>query len=147
MRKRFSVSGLFWIDFAKVTFLTLGYSAALRCTPLTALNITNGLCVHRSKLIDFCQDRRFSRSNDCAAEHFCCFDEGELAIFKLVTAEDGCSPVTAPEISDGKCVQINQLKQQCSAMEIASSVGCKSSGGLCCFKRPAGSKVTPVFGE
>lgn len=102
-----------------------------RCSPTTESSVHDGVCVSKGQLISRCSDQRFSKSNDCANDQFCCFGMNKA---KDSSLESSCMPESAPEINNGQCVSTGLLQAQCSSKTFSRSQNC-AADQMCCFDR------------
>lgn len=115
------------------------------CRPNSQPEFKNGLCVDPGQLATRCQAVSFSKSRDCKAVQFCCFSSNVRNppaenFNRLVTP---CSPNTAPQIINGKCVRTDILSIQCRGMKLAKSSEC-ASNQFCCFEDDESSNKANV---
>ncbi|XP_055337752.1 uncharacterized protein LOC129587838 [Paramacrobiotus metropolitanus] len=108
------------------------------CVPNTDKSVIDGVCLNPDQLTGQCINGRFSKSDNCDDNQFCCFDNGAS---DKGTASAGCSPATEPDVTNGVCVNRNQLTSQCGTKRFAKSTGC-SPDQFCCFDTPTAAKST-----
>ncbi|OQV16690.1 hypothetical protein BV898_09201 [Hypsibius exemplaris] len=121
-------------------------SGGATCSPQSQPSITNGKCVNNGDLTSQCAGQRMSKSDNCASGQFCCFDQ-MAGGGGIGGGGASCSPLTQPSITNGKCVNNDQLTAQCGALRLSKSADCQTNQ-YCCFSgssssQPAGGASTP----
>ncbi|GAU92875.1 hypothetical protein RvY_04899 [Ramazzottius varieornatus] len=120
------------------------------CSPNSAPSVTNGQCRNPDELNIQCRGQRLSKSGQCGSDQFCCFSGDTIAgggsqspSGSNVASGAMCSPNSAPEVTNGKCRNNDELVAQCQGQLVSKSSSC-AVAQFCCFLRPSTDSGTPT---
>lgn len=109
------------------------------CVPVTNSNVFDGTCVAASNIQNVCAGLQIASSSNCPASSYCCYANRAPVISPTPS---GCIPDNNPSVTNGVCIQANDLAFSCSGISISPSRYC-AIDSYCCYRNSQTQSSSP----